>query len=157
MQGQRKPTVLKILDGEKCKSRIREDEPKPRPIMPRCPDEFDDDAREVWNRLGPILWRNGLLTEADGDAFAVLCSLEASHVRLRRAMKEHVLREKNREKTEDEPVATSRTVNPFIGQELRIIAMKRSYYNDFGMSPASRTKISVPGWGLPDGYESLLD
>lgn len=159
MQGIRKPTVLKILDGEKNKDRINPSEPKPRPIMPRCPEEFDDDARAVWNRMGPILWRNGLLTEADGDAFGVLCSLEAAHIRLRRAMKEYAAEmKKEAEKAIDAGETPPRQeANPFLGQEMRIIAQKRPYYNDFGMNPASRTKISVPGWGLEDGFEGLLD
>ena len=69
-----KPTVLKLLHGERNKDRINVNEPKPTPKAPKCPTWMSKEGRKEWRRLAPELERLGLLTKADLAMFAAYCS-----------------------------------------------------------------------------------
>lgn len=44
----KKPTVLRLLEGNPGKRPIPEDEVKPIPIATSCPDWINENAKEVW-------------------------------------------------------------------------------------------------------------
>lgn len=72
----RKPTALKLLDGTYRKDRDGnvQDEVKPdKPKRLTAPSHLGRKGKAVWRRLGPMLQRLGLLTEADTEAFASYC------------------------------------------------------------------------------------
>lgn len=66
------PTHLKLLQGNPGKRRIP-NEPKPKPIAPKCPTWIPKEGKALWKRLAPKLERLGLLRETDGEAFAAMC------------------------------------------------------------------------------------
>lgn len=70
----RKPTALKILEGNPGKRPLPTREPKPAPVAPKCPQWLPADGKKLWRELGPQLERLGLLTQVDGQAFTILCS-----------------------------------------------------------------------------------
>jgi len=54
--------------------RKRKPRPRPeRPGHPRCPDWIDDEAKQVWARLEPLLRELYLLTRVDGNGLARYC------------------------------------------------------------------------------------
>jgi P27 family predicted phage terminase small subunit len=69
----RKPTQQKILEG----AAIRDDRDSldiaPPLELPHCPVWLSKGAKKHWSMLGPKLVGLGLLTNIDGDAFAVHC------------------------------------------------------------------------------------
>ncbi len=68
----RKPTALKVLEGNLGKRRIVPDPPvEDGPCPP--PDGLSAPARAVWARLAPELVAKGLLRPRFTDNFAVLC------------------------------------------------------------------------------------
>lgn len=69
----RKPTALKILEGNPGKRPLPSREPKPPPIAPKCPSWLPVDGKKLWRELAPQLERLGLLTQVDGPTFTVLC------------------------------------------------------------------------------------
>lgn len=162
MRGQRKPTALKLLHGEKNKDRINPDEPKPAVIPPRPSRHLDGVDRAVWREIAPALERNGLLTEVDGTTFSTLCILQGLEVRLKRelrACKGKVLDVKTSfsegETTEgrtNELMVVEARINPIVKELRMLAAAKRPYLSAFGMDPASRTKITVPGEGEEDEF-----
>jgi len=68
----RKPTQLKILQGTARKDRLK-NEPKPRPIRPKCPRWLPPEGKRKWKQLAPKLEKLGLLTEVDGEKLAAMC------------------------------------------------------------------------------------
>ena len=159
MRGQRKPTALKLIEGEKNKDRINKNEPKPRPVTPEPPAGMDRYARVEWRRMVPILGRLGLLTEVDGTALAAHCELHSLDIQTSKALKKcgHKLLTEKTTVDMDGGTNIEVKVNPLVTLKLKIIAQKRVYLNDFGMNPANRTKITVPGAGNDSAYENLLD
>jgi phage terminase small subunit len=76
----RKPTALKVLQGNPGKRPLPKAEPTPpggeveRPRMPKR-------AAMVWDRYAPMVMGMGLLTPVDVPAFATLCGLIAQSER----------------------------------------------------------------------------
>jgi P27 family predicted phage terminase small subunit len=77
----RKPTELKVLEGNPGKRPIPINEIKPVPKSIKCPEWLDEYAKAVWNEYGPKLEKLGLFTEIDGLDFINLC-IAAGDVRL---------------------------------------------------------------------------
>lgn len=74
-----KPTVLRVLDGDRP-SRINRDEPVPAeggPVEPTI--VLSDEARAVWDRLAPDLMAKKVLTAWDADAFTTFCATAATY------------------------------------------------------------------------------
>src|SRR5262245_46527009 len=68
------PTALKVLKGWPSHHPRNPDEPMPTTaISLDPPDHLDPDARNEWNRVAPMLHRNGLLTECDRDGLVLYC------------------------------------------------------------------------------------
>lgn len=88
MPGRPKPTPFKVLEGNRGKRPLNEDEPKPRPQAPVMPEWLDAMGVYVWKKLAPVLERNGLLTEIDGDQFANLCQAQGRLIAIRTLLAE---------------------------------------------------------------------
>lgn len=155
----RKPTALKLIEGEKNKDRINKNEPKPRPISPQPPAHLDGIARREWRRFAPVLERLGLLTEVDGESFGAYCQLHSLNVHVSRALKKCKYKMLTEKTTVDMDGGTNIEVkqNPLVVQQRQILAQMRGYIAEFGLSPSSRGKISVPGAGEDGAFENLLD
>lgn len=69
----KKPTALRVLEGNPGKRPLPKNEPKPRPLMPKCPAWLPKEGKRLWRQLAPMLHGLNLLTEVDGQTFAALC------------------------------------------------------------------------------------
>jgi P27 family predicted phage terminase small subunit len=69
----RKPTALRILQGNPGKRPLNKCEPQPAQASGRMPADLPKEARPYWRKLAPKLRRVGLLTELDVPALADLC------------------------------------------------------------------------------------
>ena len=132
----RKPTALKILHGEKRPERLNLNEPKPIPIAPQCPDYLSESAKKEWAEMSPELERLGLLTKLDGQAFACLCQDMATMKELCALM------------AKTSPIVKGKkdgtwVQNPIYKQYAQTEFQVRSFLNEFGMTPSSRSKITV--------------
>lgn len=145
----RKPTNLKLLEGNPGKRPIPQYEPKPKPIRPKRPAWLDNEAKREWDRLAPELEKLGLLTTIDGTAFAAYCQ---SYSRWRQA-----------EETLKKHGTVFKTPSGYI-QQLPQVAIARNYAKimrefcmQFGLTPASRSSIDLkPSTGEEDPMEKLL-
>jgi phage terminase small subunit len=142
-----KPTNLKLLEGNPGKRPLNEREPKPKRIMPVCPGWIKKDAEMLaeWELIGPILFRLGILTEADGPAFAALCFNYCQFERYARKAR----------------AGGNRAIDGSPGKGPSFQELARKYYEDlrkgwamFGMTPSDRTALVVPGG---DDVDWLLD
>ena len=130
------PVKLKILKGETHKERINENEPKPRPVMPECPEWLKGEGRKVWENLAPKLEKLGILTEIDGPAFAALCQCYGRFVEAEK-------------KVDDEGTVQSIGENgyrqqiPEISISQKYLAQARALLAEFGGTPSSRSRLSI--------------
>lgn len=147
MAGRKKPTQLKVIEGNPGKRHLPDNEPKPRPLVsPKCPKYLHEEAKKVWKKLAPVVARMGLLTEADQDAFANLCTIRARLIMLNHRIK----RGCDLEDFNDggsKPSADS--VN-----ERQYMALYRQYAGEFGLTPRGRTGLAVQ---TDDHDDDLLD
>lgn len=67
------PTAIRLLEGNVGHHPLRENEPKPKPVAPKCPSWLSPIAKRQWRFLAPELEALGLLTTLDGGALAGLC------------------------------------------------------------------------------------
>jgi len=143
-----KPKHLKVLEGNPGKRPLNTKEPKPRPVAPRCPRWLTAEAKREWRRVAPELERLGLLTQIDRLALAGYCQ---AYARWRQA--EEVLEQKG---------LTFTTPNGYIQQRPEVaIAQRnlqavRAFCGEFGLTPSSRGRISLPDQD-DDDLDGLLD
>lgn len=133
-----KPTKLKILEGNRGKRALNRHEPEPALGIPNPPDWFDADSRSIWDRIVPELDRLGLLTVVDGAALEGACSAYATAVQCRRILQRDglVCQVGNQ---------GYRQQRPEVSIEQKAWAQFRAFCIEFGLTPASRTRLSVSG------------
>ena len=130
-----KSAHLKLVDGNRSKRPINKAEPKPEAGISDPPDVLNAEAKEEWRRVTPLLLKAGVLTTIDRSALAAYC---ASFARWQAAERQLA--------SSDLVIRTARgghVANPL----LRIAAKAQSgtvkFATEFGMSPASRTRVRV--------------
>ena len=132
-----KPTVLKVLEGNPGKRPITPNEPKPAPVAPPMPDDLAPKARAFWEHTVPQLEKLGLATEVDGPALELLSVHYAVAVEAARLIEEQGIMAKGRHRQDIKHPALQ-TLRDHSSSFLR-------YLTQFGMTPASRSRLSVPG------------
>lgn len=145
----RKPTNLKVLEGNPGKRPLPQNEPKPQPISPKCPAWLASEGKKLWKQLIPELERLGLMTIMDGVAFEAVCQNYATWVRCEKYLK------KNGLTFETETGYIQQRPEVAIGQ--KALAAVRAFCTEFGLTPASRARINIkPDDGKEDPMEALL-
>lgn len=131
----KKPTHLKILNGNPGKQKLNLNEPKPDPIAPDCPDWLDDGAKEEWKRLSPELEKMGLLTKVDRSSFAGYCQ---AYSRWREA-EEFMQKHGTFFKTQSGYLQQL----PQVSIAQKYLAIMRNFCHEFGLSPSARSAIQM--------------
>ena len=124
----RKPTALKLLQGNPGKRALSKSEPQPK-VGCSPPPWLPPAGRIQWARLAPRLIDLGLLTEIDGDAFAALCMMTAQLAFLG-AVKGAAIADTTKE--------------------------LRQLWGRFGMTPADRSKVTAVPKKVEDPFEEFL-
>jgi P27 family predicted phage terminase small subunit len=134
-------SALRAVRGNPGRRRQTKTEPTVPPGIPDPPEHLSGVALEEWHRLVPILGAAGLLTALDRAALAALCSLWARVV----ACEEDLQRRgtmlqgmTQRGKPRVYPVQ-----NPSLGILRSALPLFLAFAREFGMSPASRSRIQV--------------
>ena len=144
-----KPTKLKLLHGEKNKDRINLKEPKPAPVVPKCPAWLNKDAKVEWKRISKELSILGLLTRMDMAALAAYCDCYSRFKNASKQLQKHGMIIKA---PSGYPVQS-----PYLSILNKALTDMKSYLIEFGMTPSSRTRISVEGNDKDDDFGKLLD
>jgi phage terminase small subunit len=119
----KKPRALKVVSGtvQHCRDEKPSVDLPSVAALPRAPDWLPNaHAKKEWNRLGPILVANKMLTDGGLSAFGMLCSLHGKLVQLWAAG--------------EAPVAS-------------MVAQYRNLINDFGLTPVAQGKVKPVGEG----------
>lgn len=142
------PTNLRLLKGNPSHRPINQDEPKPRPVAPRCPSWLSPAAKRHWRELAPELEAIGVLTTIDVGAFAGACESWAQYREASEFLRKHG--------------AVYRTTAGYLVQvpQVAIARAALSAYMrgcaEFGLTPAARTRVKVRPAG-EDDEDDLLD
>lgn len=126
--------------------------PQPAYVMPPMPEWLTEEAQKKWEQLGPILARNKLITEADGEAFGQFCEAWCRYVAAE-------LQLRNEELT-----TFNASGSPIVNPTLKVIALEREacfkFMMNFGMTPAARVRVKgEPGtYGQPKSkWEEFME
>jgi P27 family predicted phage terminase small subunit len=143
------PTNLKLLRGNPGHRPLNEHEPKPQPRLPRAPAHLSDAAKKEWTRAGRFLLQLGLVSDLDLAAFAAYCTAFGRWVEAEQALNTHGVLVKS---PSGFPMQS-----PYLAVANRAMEQMRSLLGEFGMSPASRTRVSAsPLVGEEDEFEQYM-
>lgn len=142
-----KPTVLKVLQGNPGKRPLNTNEPKPQPIAPKPPSWLPREAKREWKRLAPELEKLGLLTIVDGTAFANYC---LAYARLREA--EETIKREGMVITTEKGYKMPHPAVKIAEKAQQII---KAFCSEFGLTPSSRSRMSLPTRNEDDEYEEF--
>lgn len=134
-----KPTALKVVQGNPGKRKLNAAEPKPTAGSLKAPPGLDYYGKWLWASYAPILQRLGLYTEADTLALSTLCM---AYSRWRKALKDLEGLMPGDPGYRDIAITVEKAE-----QSLRMLA------NEFGMTPASRSRLSVKQEEPVDPFE----
>lgn len=154
----REPNNLKLVKGNPGHQKLNKDEPKPLPIAPSAPEWLDPMAHQIWTMNALMLERLGLLTEADGNSFAMYCQAYARLIQAETAITEYVkLHEKMTYTFVSRAGAENEVAIPEIGVAKSYHAIAARLAASFGMEPSSRGLMHVKrGVDTEDEMEKVL-
>lgn len=134
-----KPTVLKLLEGNRGKRKLKP-EPRPLPITPDAPDFLGPEAGMEWRRVVPELERMGLMTLIDGAALAGYCQSYARWIECEKVITDEGF------SYETFSAQGGRMVRarPEVRMGQAYLDAVRKFATEFGFTPASRSRVSVP-------------
>ena len=146
----KKPIALARLEGNPGKRRLPtvDEEVRVGPGAPELPNWLDAEAKAEWRRVVPELTAVGLLGKVDRAALSGYCQAWA---RWKEA--EAILSAKG---------LTSKIKSGYIMQRpevavaLKYLAMVKAFCSEFGLTPSSRARMSVPGRKSPSAMAALL-
>lgn len=144
-----KPTQLRIIEGKRGHRPLNESEPKPEAGAPTRPEWLLTEAKREWGRIVPELDRLGLLTKIDRGALAGYCQAYGRAVEAEAMLKKDGL--------------TFETPNGYVQQRPEVsIAQKswqlaKAFATEFGLTPSSRSRLSIETAQDEDEWEGLLD
>jgi P27 family predicted phage terminase small subunit len=152
-----KPTAIKLLEGNPGQRRIKP-EPQPTRGIPPCPAWLDPEAKREWRRVTPELDRLGVLTVVDRAALAAYCQAASRVMQAERALTDGGLTvEVYKEGLDGEMRLAGIITRPEVAIALKYYGVMKSYLVDFGLTPASRTKLAADPAPKSDGIVALLD
>ena len=156
----KKPTKLKILEGNPGKRRLPQNEPNPTPAIPSCPSYIKGVARKEWKLITPELYILGILTKIDRMALAGYCiacgqlaEVEHELAKMKKSNRElSKLKRKNPNlKTQLSNGLVSITSNgnaimePLLSVRKQAMELMHKFAAEFGMTPAARARVNKTG------------
>lgn len=135
-----RPTALKLVAGERKKSRLNDDEPQPEDGLPQCP-VTDKLVREVWDFTVEQLRKMKVITVADRDMLLAYCQAVVLH----RRMSQHLDNTGYLYETEG-----GLAPSPALRQQKEAALLMKQLGCEFGLTPAARTRIKVADQKVPE-------
>jgi P27 family predicted phage terminase small subunit len=148
MPNHKKPNAIKKLEGNPGKRPLNENEPVPGTSRPRCPAHLNIPAQTEWKRIVPQLEALGLITQLDRAALAAYCQAYGRWIEAERMIAKHGTVIKN----PNGGLSTS----PFLWVANKAIEQMYKYLLEFGLTPVSRTRVSVAKPGENDVLEDIM-
>lgn len=139
MRGRKpKPTRLKLLNGNPGKRPVNRSEPAPSGSVGACPTWLSAEAKREWQRILPELERLGLATLVDRAALAAYCQAWAEFEMATKQL------------TREGRVRLGKP-HPAVARQKAALQAIRSFGSEFGLTPASRSRIQSGGGDGSEG------
>lgn len=152
-----KPTAIKLLQGNPGKRPINTEEPKPQEGEPEKPKGMPHAASREWDFIVPQLRLLGVLTIIDGKALMQYCDAYAHVEMARKEIKKHgLLIEEAIISGEGFFVGTKYKANPAVNIYATFSKIMNSYLQQFGLTPASRSKLKIEKPKPADEMENFM-
>ena len=134
----KKPTAQKILEGNPGKYPLPKNEPKLHAAIPTMPVAVGRDvvARIEWEDITSLLFEHGMITSIDGKAIAIYCLAFSEWTEARAVLEENG-------KTQVSERTGFELKSPWIAIRDKADDVMRRMLAEFGMTPASRTKVTA--------------
>lgn len=131
----RKPTALKLFEGNRGKRKIDKNEPKPPVVSIPMPDWMCPRGKAVWKRLKPILLNLKVLTTADVEMFAAFCDsygrYVSAEIKVTKAMNAPMESE------------AAKLIPSLTNTSMKYLDRARLIAATFGLTPGDRSRISI--------------
>lgn len=144
-----KPTALKIAAGNPGKRRLNDREPRYAVSKPSAPAHLDKIAKAEWRRISAILLSQGVISQADRAALAAYCVAYSRWAHAEENVRKYgtVLKGSN----------GGMFQSPYLPVANRAMEQMVRLASEFGLTPASRTKIKAePTDAVEDLTEMLF-
>lgn len=158
-----KPTRVKILEGNPGKRALPADEPQPgvESDIPPPPKHLSKTAKEEWRRMSVVLHRNGLLTEIDYTALSLYCQAWGRWVDAEEILEKTQMSIKTPDgviKSGMTCVTTNGNIiqSPYLNIANTAMRDCHKYITEFGMTPSSRTKVSISKQEKKSKFSGLI-
>ena len=149
MTGKPKPTALRLIEGNPSRRPFNKNEPKPAPVIPKCPRHLNAAAKVEWKRIAKTLHKLGLLTEIDGGQLALYCQAWGRWVEAEAALKKNGTVIKS-------PKTGWQVKSPYLMVANKAMEQMQRALSEFGMSPASRARVQAAGASRDEEGADLL-
>jgi P27 family predicted phage terminase small subunit len=152
------PTKIKKLRGNPGKRALNDREPKVAAGIPIRPIGLQPLAIKEWRDIVPELEQLGILSKIDGKALAAYCSAFARWMQAEQEITARgIIVEEPILDREGNEVGTRIKRNPAVSISNEALKLMKSFLIEFGMTPASRSRIRVEKPDQPeDPLEALL-
>lgn len=139
-----KPTALKVIQGNKGKRALNKSEPDPEYLNDlTAPSYLSLAAAKVWDEVVPNLRQALLLTKVDVPMLAMGCTAIAQYRTAANKADGELIKAKMVKDDDGIAVATGEHVNPWLIVQSMSFKQAMAVFQQFGMSPAARTRIAV--------------
>lgn len=139
-----KPTALKVIEGNRGKRATNKQEPDPTYLTDMEPPAWlAPAAKEVWNDVAPKLAAAKLLTEVDVQMLAMGCVAIAQHRYAVMRTGEDLVKVKHEVDDKGELFGVGEHINPWMLVQSMTFKQAMAVFQQFGMSPAARTRIAI--------------
>jgi len=136
MRGRKpKPTAIKRANGNPGRRALNPNEPKPPASKPTCPSHLSSAAKTEWRRIAGTLHDMGVVTTVDRAALAAYCQAYGRWVEAEKRLAETP----TLLKTPSGYVQQS----PWLSVANKQMELMNRYMVELGITPASRSRISV--------------
>ena len=155
------PTALKVLRGNPGKRALNRQEPQPKRGRPTCPEFLTAEAKHEWGRIIVELDELGILTLVDRGALAAYCQAWARYreaeITISKEGSTFPVREILRLSSGEEEIVTLNIKpHPAVAISQKERQSMKQYLIEFGLTPASRTRIKTPEKPAADDFESMF-
>ncbi len=142
------PTKLKLLRNNPGKRPLNDNEPEPDGKLLPPPDHLSDEAKREWSRAGELLATLGMDSEFDRAALAAYCQAWGRWVEAEESLKRYGVVVKS---PSGYPMQS-----PFLAIANKAMEQMKAYLIEFGMTPASRTRVRADRPQERDPLEEFL-
>ena len=140
------PTALKVVNGNPGKRKLNKNEPDPAYLNDLTPPEWLPDlAKGVWNEIVPHLRLARMLSTVDVPMLSKGCVAIAQYRHATRMLGEQLVIECGKVEEGDAPKAAQ--LNQWMVAQSMAFKQAMAVFQQFGMSPAARTRIAIQPQG----------